>query len=198
MYTMPGSIHVINVLKILSSRNIKYLSFSLFLSRLVALFFLRRETDGGWWFAPVNCALDVQLARQHRSLPARVLRRAWKTQRKSSLIFQRVNSAFLLRRNQSTCLIVVAVTFSRKFNRLVAYSRWYSRKSYASLFVCCSNRDFANRAILRHLKQSCRDISLYFEDVSSRLFLPKIEVHVELVECRVRLDIGSIYDNLYS
>jgi len=73
-HNVAGSIHVINVLRILSSRNMKYLpsSFSLspFLAYSPCLSYTAKPT-AAWRFAPVNCALDVQLARQHRFLLAR-------------------------------------------------------------------------------------------------------------------------------
>lgn len=99
---MSGSIHVINVLRIQSSRNVKYLpsSFPLLFSRILLVLLARRPAVRACKLCPGR-AISATTSVSTGESTGRVLRRARKTQRKSGLVFQRANSTFLLRRNQS-------------------------------------------------------------------------------------------------
>lgn len=163
---MSGSIHVINVLRILSSRNAWNISAPpfLFLSRAFSLFFLRGETDGSQRFRACKlCSGRVISATTSVSTDEStgwVLRRARKTQRKSGLVFQRANSAFLLRWNQSAALIVVHIL------EKVLIVRWYTRDDIHERDIICLLlvSRFCGSRVLR-IRDNLTKISLHFEDM---------------------------------
>lgn len=195
-------IEIINVLRILSflreqTWNISCsfsLSLSFLSSRLLSLFFLHGKTAVGDSM-PVNCVLDVQLARQHRpslvKALGRVLWRVRKTQRKSGLVFQRATRARFrhVEPNQRVWLRVVDVISSKSL-----VTSWHTRDNIHETVKCffiCWFYDSRGHALWKISNNSAK-LSFHFANIGWLFLLENGS------RSRVKLDIESICNNFYS